>query len=81
MKILNLTTAIPSKYGTGADIASKHFIDAMKTLGHSVTVVGYRRWGDRQPYDRDTIAVGELHIETKSARWYPLLWALIGFLK
>ncbi|MGA7933973.1 MAG: glycosyltransferase family 4 protein [Kovacikia sp.] len=76
MKILNLTTVIPSKYVTGGgDIASQHFINAMKTLGHSVTVVGYRRWGDPHPYGEDTIEVGERHIETKAAGYYPLLWA------
>jgi glycosyltransferase involved in cell wall biosynthesis len=79
MKILNLTTAIPSRYGTGADIASQHFINAMKTLGHSVSVVGYRRWGDSHSYGDDTIEVGERHIETKAAGFYPLLWAAIAF--
>lgn len=78
MKILNLTTAIPSKYGTGGDIASQHFINAMKTLGHSVSVVGYRRWGDPHPYGEDTIEVGERHIETKAAGNYPLLWAAVA---
>jgi len=68
MKILNLTTAIPSKYGTGADIASQHFIDAIKTLGHSILVVGYRRWGDSQPYGEEMIEVGKRHIKTKSNR-------------
>jgi len=78
MKILNLTTAIPSKYGTGADIASQHFIDAMKMLGHSVSVVGYRRPGVDHPCDEDVIEVGERYIETKSAGLYPLLWAAIA---
>ena len=78
MNILNLTTAIPSKHGTGADIASQHFIDAMKALGHSVVVVGYRRWGDRHSYSEDTIEVGERYIETKAAGFYLLLWAAIA---
>ena len=78
MNILNLTTAIPSRHGTGADIASQRFIDAMKALGHSVCVVGYRRWGDR-PFDsEDTIEVEERHIETKAAGYYPLLWAMVA---
>jgi polysaccharide biosynthesis protein PslH len=81
MKILNLTTAIPSKYGTGADIASQHFINAMKTLGHSVSVVGYRRWGDSHPYGEETIEVGARHIETKAAGFYPLFWATIALFK
>ncbi|MEP0919593.1 glycosyltransferase family 4 protein [Leptolyngbya sp. DQ-M1] len=81
MKILNLTTAIPSRYGTGADIASQHFIDAMKALGHSVSIVGYRRWGDRHPYGKDTIEVGERHIETSSAGIHSLLWAAIALFR
>ena len=81
MKILNLTTAIPSKYGTGADIASQHFIDAIKTLGHSILVVGYRRWGDSQPYGEETIEVGERHIETKAAGFYSWLWAAIAIFR
>jgi len=81
MKILNLTTAIPSKYGTGADIASQHFIDAMRTLGHSVSVVGYRRWGDSHSYGEGTIEVGERHIETRAAGYYPLLWGAIALVQ
>ncbi len=81
MKILNLTTAIPSKYGTGADIASQHFIDGMKAWGHLVSVVGYRRWGDSYAYGEDTIDVGERHIETKAAGFYPLLWAGIALVQ
>lgn len=81
MRILNLTTAIPSKYGTGADIASQHFINAMKALGSSVSVVGYRRWGDSHPYGEDIIEVGERHIETKAAGYYPLLWGAIALLQ
>lgn len=78
MKILNLTTAIPSKNGTGADIASQHFINAMRSLGHSVSVVGYRRWGDSHSYGEGTIEVGERHIETRAAGYYPLLWGAIA---
>jgi hypothetical protein len=80
MNILNLTTALPSKYGTGADIASQHFINAMKKLGHSVSVVGYQRWGDYHPdnYDQNTIKVGKRHIETKTAGYHPLLWGAIA---
>ncbi len=78
MNILNLTTAIPSKNGTGADIASQRFIDAMRALGHSVSVVGYRRWGDRHSYSEDTIEIEERHIETKAAGYYPLLWAMVA---
>lgn len=74
MNILNLTTAIPSKRGTGADIASQCFIDAMKHWGHSVSVVGYRRWGDRHSYSEDAIEIEARHIETKAAGYHPLLW-------
>lgn len=81
MKVLILTTAIPSKYGTGADIASRHFIEAIKTLGHSVSVVGYQRWGDPYAIEKDMIVVGQRHIETKSARWHPIVWAINGFLR
>lgn len=82
MKILNLTTAIPSKHGTGADIASQHFINAMRTLGHSVSVVGYRRRGDSpHPYSEGTIEVGERHIETRAAGYYPLLWGAIALVQ
>jgi polysaccharide biosynthesis protein PslH len=81
MKVLILTTAIPSKYGTGADIASRHFIEAIKTLGHSVSVVGYQRWGDPSTIEKDMIVVGQRHIETKSARWHPIVWSINGFIR
>lgn len=80
MKILNLTTAIPGRYGTGADIASQHFINTMKMLGHTVYIVGYRRWEDIQPDSENIVEIGERHIETKSAGIYPLFWAAIALI-
>ncbi|HAG80324.1 MAG TPA: hypothetical protein DCL61_03925, partial [Cyanobacteria bacterium UBA12227] len=73
MNILYLTTCLPSKKGTGGDIASQHFIDALKKNGYNVSVVGYLRKGlysDQQP---DTISVGERYIETKEAKLYPII--------
>ncbi|HBL10616.1 MAG TPA: hypothetical protein DD379_04245 [Cyanobacteria bacterium UBA11162] len=81
MNILYLTTCLPSKKGTGGDIASQHFIDALKKNGYNVSVVGYLRKGvysDQQP---DTISVGERYIETKEAKLYPIIWFLISFFK
>jgi len=81
MKILNLTTAIPSKFGTGADICSQHFIDGMRALGHSVAVAGFRRFGDSHSYGEDVIEVGERHIETKGAGVHALIWAAQAILR
>jgi len=81
MKILNLTTAIPSQFGTGADICSQHFIDGMRALGHSVAVAGFRRFGDSHVYGEDVIEVGERHIETKEAGVRALLWAAQAILR
>ncbi len=75
MKILYLTTVLPSQRKTGGEIASQCFIDALKQGGHKVLVLGYRRQGDvvLNPV-ADEMPVGYRYIETYKSKFYPLLW-------
>jgi polysaccharide biosynthesis protein PslH len=74
MKILYLTTVIPSSRRTGGEIASQNFIDALAQNGHDVLVVGYQRIGDKQQYQKNEMVAGKRHIESHKSQFYPLLW-------
>ncbi|MEA5570618.1 glycosyltransferase family 4 protein [Calothrix sp. UHCC 0171] len=74
MKILYLTTVIPTSRKTGGEIASQNFIDALKRNGHDVVVIAYQRLGDIQQESKNEIIVGKRHIESNKSRLYPLLW-------
>jgi polysaccharide biosynthesis protein PslH len=73
MKILYLTTVIPSLKKTGGEIASQSFIDMLKKNGHKVIVVGYQRLGDNNIQENE-IAVGNRCIETHKSYLYSLVW-------
>lgn len=74
MKILYLTTVIPSSRRTGGEIASQNFIDALEQSGHDVLVFGYQRLSDVKQLKRNEIIVGKRHIESHKSQFYPLLW-------
>jgi polysaccharide biosynthesis protein PslH len=82
MKILFLTTIIFSKHCNGGEVASQCFIDALKNLGHQVTVVGYLRKGDKFEHNpQETLIVDERYTETKKSKFYALLWLALSFWK
>ena len=74
MKILFLTTIMPRKKRMGGEVASQCFIDALIKNGYQVTVVGYMRRDDVFEPNSQEIVVGKRYIETKKAKFYPLLW-------
>lgn len=80
MKILFLTTVLPSKKRMGSEVASQSLIDALATLGNEVTVAGYVRTGDIYELGSEEVCVGRRPIESKSAGLYPLLWFARGLL-
>lgn len=74
-----LTTVLPHTARGGGEIVSGAFIEAMRTAGHSVTVVGYLRRGDPRPTGGRSIAVAERTIETDAARRREVArWILLG---
>ncbi|MFQ4142088.1 glycosyltransferase family 4 protein [Chlorogloeopsis sp. ULAP02] len=82
MKILFLTTILLSKNCNGGEVASQCFIDALKSLGHQVTVVGYLRKGDRFEHNsKETFVVDERHTETRKSKFYALLWLALSLWK
>ncbi|MUG96873.1 glycosyltransferase [Scytonema sp. UIC 10036] len=82
MRILYLTTVLPSERKTGGEIASESFIDALKQCGYQVLVVGYQRQDSASFHPKENeIVVGQRYIETGHSKFYPLLWMGLAFLK
>lgn len=81
MKILYLTTVLPSKIKTGSEIASQCFINALKQSGHEVLILGYQRKNDFFEKSFPEIPVAERHIETDKAMLHPILWMVLSLRK
>jgi hypothetical protein len=82
MKILFLTTILLSKNCNGGEVASQCFIDALRQLGHQVSVVGYQRKGDViEQKPPEIFVVDERYTETSKSKSYTLLWLALSFLK
>ncbi len=81
MKILYLTTVLPSGRRTGGEIASQCFINALKQCGHEVLVVGYQRPDDTKPQNDNEVVVEKRYIETEKSKYYPFLWMVLSLLK
>ena len=81
MKILYLTTVLPSGRRTGGEIASQCFINALKYCGHEVLVVGYQRLGDNNSKNDNEVVVEQRHIETSKSKYHPFLWMALSILK
>lgn len=82
MKILFLTTILPRQKRMGSEVASQCFIDALTQNGHQVSIVGYMR--KDQPFElnpQSEILVDKRYIETKRAKFYPILWLAFSILK
>lgn len=76
MNILMLTSVLPGTVPTGGEIVTSAYIDALRSCGHRVVVVGYSRAGAMLSVGEDTLAVGDRVIETASARWRRFAWML-----
>lgn len=81
MKILFLTTVLPSKQRMGSEVASQCFIDALNQNGYEVSVVGYMRSDDLFELNQQEILVDKRYIETKRAKFYPILWLILSIVK
>lgn len=81
MKILYLTTVIPSPKKTGGEIASQSFIDTLERNGHQVTVVGYERQGDKSLLRDNEVSVEKRCIETSKSFLQALIWMFISLYK
>jgi glycosyltransferase involved in cell wall biosynthesis len=81
MKILYLTTVLPSGRRTGGEIASHCFINALKHSGHEVLVVGYQRPNDTNCTKDNEVVVEQRYIETEKSKYHPFLWMALSFLK
>jgi glycosyltransferase involved in cell wall biosynthesis len=69
-----LTSVLPGAVPTGGEIASAAFVDALRSAGHRVVVVGYSRPGASPIGGEDMVPVGDRVIETSSARWARFAW-------
>lgn len=81
MKILFLTTVLPSKIRTGGEIVSQYFIAALKQSGYEVVIVGYQRKNDALEKNVNEISIGERCIETVQAKFHSIFWMLLSFIK
>lgn len=81
MKILYLTTVLPSKRTTGGEIASQSFIDALQHNGHEVLVLGYQRQSSIFKPKYNEIPIAKRYIETEKSRLSPMLWMSLGIFK
>lgn len=81
MKILYLTTVLPSGKRTGGEIASQCFINALKQCGHEVLVVGYQRPNDTKSKNDNEVLVEQRYIETEKSKFYPFFWMALSLLK
>ena len=81
MNILFLTTVLPGKKRGGGEIVSQQLIDSLIHNGHQVSVLGYKpRSGDYRE-NLTEISIGERYIETETAKYYPLIWLLSGYIR
>ena len=81
MQILFLTTILPRQQRMGSEVASQCLIEALRQDGHQVLTVGYMRQDDPFALEPTEVLVGQRYIETKRAKWYPLLWICLSFIR
>ncbi|MEP0778618.1 glycosyltransferase family 4 protein [Microcoleus sp. ZQ-A2] len=65
----------------GSEVASQCFIDALNQNGYEVSVVGYMRSDDLFELNQQEILVDKRYIETKRAKFYPILWLILSIVK
>jgi glycosyltransferase involved in cell wall biosynthesis len=72
--ILYLTTVLPDERLTGSEVVSAGFADALRSLGHQVTMVGYRRKGRTGNPHPDDVSAASRAIETSEAGLTAAWW-------
>jgi hypothetical protein len=79
LRILFITTLLPSGGYTGSEVASQAFVDGLRAAGHEVAVVAYRRAGDSPPLHPDDRPAADRRIETRGAGPYAAFWLARAF--
>jgi glycosyltransferase involved in cell wall biosynthesis len=77
-RILFATTVLPGERRGGGEITSYRFIDALRNLGHDVTVLGYGR--PQYALAEGECLVQRRPIETKTAPVHAIGWAILAWL-
>jgi polysaccharide biosynthesis protein PslH len=81
MNILFLTTILPGGKHSGGTIVSQQIIEALVQNSNKVSVLGYKSKKQRYQQNSNEISIGERYIETKTAKYYPLIWMLSSWIK
>ena len=76
LQILFLTSVLPSQQKGGGEIVSQRFLDGLRSLGCTVTAIGYARPGEGQRSVADEECVEERPIETAYAGRWNFIWAM-----
>src|ERR1700742_1885726 len=79
MTIVSVTIMLPGGGLTGAEVATRSFVDALRAGGHRVVVVAYRRTGQALEPGPDEGAVADRHIETAAAGAQAAGWMASSF--
>ncbi|MBD1843628.1 glycosyltransferase [Cyanobacteria bacterium FACHB-63] len=82
MKVLFLTTLLPSHKLHGSEVASQNIVEALQQAGCMVTVVGYGRKEDgalnRAAHE---VLVADRAVETKKAKLQAMRWFVLSLIK
>lgn len=73
------TTMLPGLRLTGSEVVSQTFVDAMRSAGNRVVVLGYVRAGSAPELGADEVGAGSRHIETRDAGARVALWLARAF--
>jgi hypothetical protein len=74
MTVVFVTIMHPGGGFTGAEVATRAFVDALRAGGRRVVVVAYRRTGQELEPGPDDVIVADRHIETSAAGVRALGW-------
>lgn len=76
MRCLFVTTLLPHRNSSGAEVATQNFLQGVRATGAEAEVLGYRRPGDCEELPAGVISAGTWPIETKDAGTTAYLWML-----
>src|SRR5689334_25240818 len=74
MTVVFVTIMHPGGGFTGAEVATRAFVDALRSGGRRVVLVTYRRSGQSVEPGPDDVIVADRHIETSAAGAQALGW-------
>lgn len=78
IRVLYLTTVLPSSEKTGGEIATQNFVGALQYLGCYVKLLGYARDRNMKPLEHERL-IADRPIESRSAPLTSLLWLFKSF--